>query len=541
MQLVDSTADFLRVKVAYSGSSISLRYVYLFGHCKKVLVHAEAKPIFPGQAVFTIDKKKIPEGITHLTVFNEDLKAVCERLYFTKPVSTLRVNVTSDQAEYSPRRKVTLQMDASTAGTQTSANFSVSVYKIDSIDAPAGEGIFPYLMLTSELKGKIASPEFYFSDDAAVKEAADNLMLTHGWRRFAWESVLSKKTTLTFVPEYRTHLVTGKVMKADGSPAPDVLAFLSSPSKLVNLNGTRSNAKGELNFEVHDFWGPRRLILQTNTSIDSTLKLSISNPFSTEVSSYPVPAFSIAPSMHKALQEKSLSMQVQDIYYREIVERSAMRPKKDSTAFYGKSDQTYFLDSYTRFPVMEEVMREYVPGVLVRKRRDGFHFLVLDVANKGVLSDDPLVLLDGVPIFDVDQIMAFNPLKVKKLEVVMRNYILGPLRVPGLVSYSTYTGDLAGFELDPRVVSVDYEGLQLQREFYAPKYENTKMRGSRLPDQRTLLHWEPIIHTAGDGKATLEFYTSDVSGKYQVIVEGLTHKGKAGSGTHTFAVKRIDF
>jgi len=52
--------------------------------------------------------------------------------------------------------------------------------------------------------------------------------------------------------------------------------------------------------------------------------------------------------------------------------------------FYGKADENYLLDDFTRFPVMEEVMREYVPGVFVRKRRDGFHFLVRDDVNKSL-------------------------------------------------------------------------------------------------------------------------------------------------------------
>lgn len=109
------------------------------------------------------------------------------------------------------------------------------------------------------------------------------------------------------------------------------------------------------------------------------------------------------------------------------------------------------LDKYTRFKVMEEVLREYVPGVLVRIRKDGFHLLVVDKTNKSVL-EAPLMLLDGVPVFDANKIMGINPLKVRKLEVVDGRYYQGPAVYNGIVSFTTYKGDLEGFQLDPRVL-----------------------------------------------------------------------------------------
>src|SRR5690606_32888804 len=191
------------------------------------------------------------------------------------------------------------------------------------------------------------------------------------------------------------------------------------------------------------------------------------------------------------LEQRSLAMQVQDIFYREISDRR-IRAVADSTAFYGIPDQSYLLDDYTRFPVLEEVMREYVSAIMVRKRKGKFHFLVIDATRKGLLDGDPMVLLDGVPVFDLDKMMRFDPLRIKKLDVVTRNYILGPLRMPGIVSYVTYTGDLAGFELDPRAVTLDYDGLEVRREFWSPSYETAKVRNTRMPDQRTLLHWDPV-------------------------------------------------
>ncbi len=69
---------------------------------------------------------------------------------------------------------------------------------------------------------------------------------------------------------------------------------------------------------------------------------------------------------------------------------------------------------------MEEVMREYITDVAVRKRQGKFHFNVVNVPFHVSFDDDPLVLLDGVPVFDIDKIVAYDPLKVKKIEVIAK-------------------------------------------------------------------------------------------------------------------------
>jgi hypothetical protein len=131
-------------------------------------------------------------------------------------------------------------------------------------------------------------------------------------------------------------------------------------------------------------------------------------------------------------------------------------------------------------------------------------------------------------------------LKIKKLEVLTRRSYIGVISMPGVVSYTTYTGDLSGFELDPRCVSLDYDGLQLRREFYSPKYDTPKQRDSRLPDQRNLLYWSPEVITDKEGKQHLEFYSSDLTGEFMVIIEGATQGGLVGGGKHTFSVKPYD-
>jgi hypothetical protein len=143
-------------------------------------------------------------------------------------------------------------------------------------------------------------------------------------------------------------------------------------------------------------------------------------------------------------------------------------------------------------------------------------------------------MVDGVPIFDMNKVIAYNPLKIKKAEVVTRKYFINTLAADGILSYSTYKGDLDGFQFDPGTIELSYDGLQLAREFYSPQYISQEQKQSRLPDYRNVLYWSPQIT---GNNATLSFYTSDVKGKYVAVVQGIDADGKAGYSTTQFEVK----
>jgi len=512
--------------------------VYLFVHARNSIALAVARKLQKNTTTFLIDRKDLADGISHFTIFDGSMSPVCERLYFKQPEKNLSIKIQPSQTQYGLRRPVKIDLTTRVNQQPNQSNISISVYKTDSLPAFSGS-MLEYFWLTSDLKGNIESPEYYLTSTPETNEAIDNVMLTHGWRRFKWNDVLSNsKPASRFLPEVSGHIVSGTIKAEDGSIAAGKIAYLSSPGKIAWLYPSLSDAQGNVLFEMQNFYGSSKIITQTNPKTDSTLKVFIASPFSDQYATNPTVPFHLSKKSEDQLLNRSIAMQVQDIYYAN--KEKIIQPKIDSTAFYGKADETYLLDAFTRFPVMEEVMREYVPGVYVRKRRDGFHFLVANTPNKTVFTETPMVLLDGLPIFDEDEIMEFDPLKVKKLEVVTKQWYLGPLSFSGIVSYTTYLGDLDGFTINPHSVSLNYEGLQLQREFYSPKYEHQKDRESRLPDQRYLLYWNPHVHTQADGKTGVEFYTSDIAGEYKIVVEGITPGGAVGSSTTTVEVREFN-
>jgi hypothetical protein len=346
-------------------------------------------------------------------------------------------------------------------------------------------------------------------------------------------------TPRQYRPELYAHVVQARLTHATtNAPVANVTTYMSSPSRLIRLNNSVSDSSGLVEFETSELYGARDLILQTDPKQDSTCSITLLPAFSADYGARSFVVRTPDPRFETDYQRRHLQVQLQNVYFGKYRNRLRL-PPTDSTAFYGKPDEMYLLDKYTRFKVLEEVMREYVPGVVVRLRKDGFHFIVINKLNRILLPEDPLILLDGVPVFNTNKIMALNPLKIQKLEVMDGRYFHGTSLYNGVVSYKTYKGDLEGFQLDPRVLVQQYEGLQAQREFYAPRYETAQQKQSRLPDLRNLLYWNPNLTTPPAGTQAVEFYTGDQAGRYLVEVQGLSADGLAGSTRFTIEVKPV--
>ena len=540
IQLSDNQNDKLKLSVQTNGISANQK-VHLFVHTRQVKIMKVSADLDMGKAEFLIDKSKLGEGISHLTVFNGLGQAVAERLFFKKPSSKLLINTSTDQQKYAPRKKVTINLDAKDENGQALAvDASVSVYATDSLEADNGD-IFNYLWLKSDLKGNVESPAYYLNtNDAISKEALDNLMLTHGWRRFVWQDLLQNTIpSVEFLPEIDGHIINGRIVDTrTNAPAIDIMTYLAVPGKKLHIYGSKSNSTGQIRFYTRDIFGPSELVVQTKYQQDSTYKIDISNPFFEKYSSSGPYDLNLSEKFKSRILNQSVSSQVQTIFAADKL-KTFYPALTDSTAFYIKSDKTYLLDNFVRFNTMEEVLREYVTEVPLIRQKDDFTILVRvrPHPNDYPRNVEPLILLDGVPVFDRgNKIIKYDPKKVRELEVVAKRYFLGPLMFNSILNLKTYKGNLPDFQLDTRATVMDYEGMQLEREFYSPLYE-TKV-SERLPDFRNVLYWSPNLKIDSNGKKSISFYTSDQQNKYTVVVQGISPEGKLGASKIEILVKK---
>jgi hypothetical protein len=529
--------------------------LYLFVHTRGALKSAQVNNLTNNEAYFYIDKDSLGEGISHLTIFDGERMPVCERLYFKRPRQQLHIDAmvkgpsitsatsvtsaTDTQPVYPSRKKISVDLSTSgPSGLPVSANLSMSVFLIDSLQSIPGENILSYLLLSSDLKGRIDSLPYYFRETGpAAEEALDNLMLTQGWTRFRWEELMkNKQPYFEFLPETHGPIVNGKVTdRRTGLPVPRVNGYLSVPGKYFRLSTAISRPDGSIYFHLDNFHGVKELIAQTNSQTDSNDRIDIANPFSDQYSYLPLPDSLYPQKFAAQLLYRSINSQAENAYHSALKNR--FQPAmEDTIPFYGQPDRQYHLDDYTRFTTMEEVIQEFVDNVHIRRQAGTAYFRVRNALFNLFFDDDPLLLIDGVPVFNGDKMVATDPLKIERIDVVSHRYFLGPSISDGIVSFKSYDGQLAGYELDPNAIAIQYNGLSQQREFYAPVYETVAEQLSTIPDFRDQLLWSPEITTDTAGKKQLTLYTSDLTGNYVLFVQGMTSDGLAGYSVVKFAV-----
>lgn len=499
-----------------------------------------------GKAVFTVDPALLGEGISHFTLFNSAGQPLCERLYFTYPKQKLSIDIKGVQPAYNTRSGVDMLVETTMQNRkENNTDLSIAVYRLDELQQPDESNIQTFFWLQSDLRGTIESPAFYFTGSREeTLPAMDNLMLTHGWRRFKWDDILLERDPVyTFPPELNGHIITGKAVSAvTGKPLENIETYISVPGLNTNFKTYISDTAGKLKFDFRYMKGSSEIIVQTNPTVDSLSRIELNNPFAEQYSGNTAPSFYLSSARQAALLDQSINVQVQNQYAGSQLKR--FLPTADTASVFEKPDAVYMMDDYTRFSTIEEVLREYVNLMDVQKIKGKFQLQLWnnffaprqDMANLQFFQSSPLILVDGVPVFDIDRLMSYDPLKMRKLEVYNRRYFLGNSFFSGILNWTSYKGDLANFELDPRALVIDYEGLQLQREFYSPVYD-TPENNSHTPDFRTLLYWSHEIPADKNGERHVRFYTSDKKGRYISVIQGLSPQGYGGTAMQYFEVK----
>ena len=179
-----------------------------------------------------IDNGQLPMGVNQVTVFDSIGHVWADRLFFvTKPdMAKPTLTVTGLKEKYEPYEKVNLSLSLSQGeGTVTppgegqGGSLSLAVRDSKYQDNTFDTGnIMTEMLLSSEIKGFVPQPEYFFeSDDADHRRALDLLMLTQGWRRFRWRDMAVKGEWDLTHPAEHTQMVTGSVNNYDIKPQDD--------------------------------------------------------------------------------------------------------------------------------------------------------------------------------------------------------------------------------------------------------------------------------------------------------------------------------
>ncbi|RZM28318.1 MAG: hypothetical protein EOO88_09460 [Pedobacter sp.] len=559
--------DSLLVRVSTSaGLSKSPKTLSLIAQSGGETVYASKVTASKQISSVWLPKKSFPTGIAQFTLFDENNEPISERIVFIRNPDQMKVTVKTAKKRYKSRERLEVELESSDpTGKPVAGSFSVSV--TDESKVPMEEGlestIFSNILLTSDLKGYIEKPNYYFmADNDTVNKALDNLMLTQGYRRFSWKEI-SKASPTEMKPLFKAESlgmeISGKVLTLGNDPLPNGKVTLMSLRSGI-LRDTVTDAMGRFSFRDMVLTDSIRFAVQARTEkkgkkveiiLDTVPKIKAGKnrnlpAASTNISGMLSNYLENIRHADKAVEKMGGLSRVQRLSEVVIRARKLKNTQFSAQGMYkvpeGHSDQTFLLDGA---PTCASL------GICLQGRLAGVNFMTLGTArsypHSFVSGKDGgwkpmLVFLDGrrmetdIDVSDIFDNNVVDPTDIGKIEVVRTNLALMALLGGPSVLIITKNGYLRK-RYDPSIVNIRPKGYNKVREFYSPKYDYNN-NASSVPDLRSTIYWNANVKTHGLGKTTLSYYNADGPGTYKVVVEGINAAGELARTTYRYEVEQ---
>lgn len=199
-------------------------------------------------------------------------------------------------------------------------------------------------------------------------------------------------------------------------------------------------------------------------------------------------------------------------------------------------DEVFLLDDYNRFGDLSTTVKEYIPKVRVRYHNDETVIRMVNEPLNILFENNPLILLDAMPVFDIDLLAGFNPERIKSMGFIYKDYYLNQDAFQGVISLSSFNNDFAGFPIPENAIYFPYKGTQRAMDF-EPLERVNKEKSDFYPDFRTTLLWETGIELKSND---LSFYTSEVTGTFEIKIKFFDEEGNECEIYETFEVQSQD-
>ncbi len=329
--------------------------------------------------------------------------------------------------------------------------------------------------------------------------------------------------SLFWIPDIRMVSLSGFVReKNTGNPAADVGMYLSVMGENPILHITRSQSNGAFVFALNSLTGTREVFVGLKQTSGPELDLLINNDFPNQPVQLPDVPLAIDSTYQNILTDMYINHQTQLAFDR-MQELFEPEPEFEHTLF-GKYDFTVRPDDYIDLGSLEEIFYEIVPPVSVRTTNGKKQLFVANYETDRVLPND-LLLLDNVPVFDVEELLRIPPANIDQIDVINRPYYLGDFLLQNVILITTKSSDFGGYNFPGGSIFLEYLSLSPQAVYKPVMYDNPGSVQSSTADFRTLLFWNPSINLE-QADNSMRFFTSDNTGQYDIFVRGVTSGGK---------------
>lgn len=528
----DSTVDDLKTFFVVAQMEQRLRYSARINLSRKTTITAP------------IATDSMPNGVLQLTIFNAEEVPVAERLVFINHDNYYFItDLHATETNLAKRGRNGLQIDV---GDVLLTNLSIAV-----TDAGVNpitkneENIYSALLLTSDLKGRVYNPAYYFSSqDDSVKSNLDLVMMTNGWRRFKWEDLIAGKfPVIKNYPENYLS-ISGKILGLKSALLynKDLTGIFKTKTGENDFFSMKIDKDGSFTQENLYFFDTALLHYQLNNDKDKTLTTSATFTFENNFIKAPISTTTFLASLNAPLKEDSLSLvksstmaalQRAQVESNRVKTLSTVTVRAKQKSLKEKLDEEYTSgffsggDGYT-FTTEDDPFAKSATSVLVylQGKVAGLQINTAGVGSATWRGSTPSFFVNEMNLNgDLSSLQSVNMNDVAMIKV-FRPPFFGAAGGGSGGAIAVYTKKGAANNSNVTgLPSTVINGYSTLKEFYSPDYETNP--NTDVKDYRTTLYWNPIIFfDKNTRRVVLPFFNSDNCKKMRVVIEGINELGQ---------------
>ncbi|MGF7232090.1 hypothetical protein [Arachidicoccus sp.] len=487
-----------------------------------------------------------PSGILQITVLDKNMRPLAERIAFVKGKDdTFHPEVGFSKLSFDKRGANELIINVLDS---VPANLAVSVTDA-SIGTDSSNNLVSDMLLSSQIKGKVYRPFYYFlSDSDKVNNDLDLVMLTHGWRRFDWDKIINKEPLNIAYPKDSTYLsLSGKVfgatpaqLAASGTLFAIIKSKADTTNKFImlplNSDGTFSDPNAiffdSLNV-YYKFSGKKNYLQNSEVTFMSDRLPSpghIPMNFNDIVKARLYDTTGLAGSRNLYDQYWAMA------HFKSDNALATVTVKTKQKSLTEKLDDEYtsgmFKDDngYT-FDVMNDIAAQGAMNVFsyLQGRVAGLQISNPMATPPGLSwrGSTPSLFLDEIPVSDASQLSNMSMSDIAMIKIYRPPFMGGFGGSPG-GAIAVYTRKGADVAVDSKtgMPHKTIAGYTVIREFYSPNYLSLSEDQDKF-DARSTLYWNSLIMTTPQKhEVRLKFFNNDFTKAYRIILEGINDNGQ---------------
>ena len=326
-----------------------------------------------------------------------------------------------------------------------------------------------------------------------------------------------------FLPELRGELFSGWVSaQKDNVSVKNLTVAVSIPGEHYFFQILKTDSRGRFHFSVGKPYSGDKMIFQVLASNAQDYKVKLRES-SVDFKEFRFKEVSLDSSMKKVILQRSIHNQIENAFFK--YKPDSLKVSSPVQFFDNKEKEIYSLDDYTRFKTLRETITEIIKDVTIKKSsKDDYTILVQGYDNKSSVDLPPLILLDGCYIQDHNFLLEFDARAIEQIKVYKHQFVFGPETFRGAMLIKTGAGfDYNQFN-EGGILSIhEVRKPEVNKRYFTQSYEqiDNGQSISPLPDDRLQLVWMPQFQFA-EKETEIVFFTSDISGEFDIFLEGFT-------------------